>query len=124
MEFLPVWPFPVNTLFFFGFLLFCGALGGYVAHRWPWIPSITGFMVVGLFAGPNVLGLISPEALAQSRIVVDVALALILYRLGLETRVCECYAVVRREFERLLSDHPLQDLSSELLEVSDPTVGS
>ena len=83
MEFLPVWPFPVNTLFFFGFLLFCGALGGYVAHRWPWIPSITGFMVVGLFAGPNVLGLISPEALAQSRIVVDVALALILYRLGL-----------------------------------------
>ena len=40
-------------------------------------------MVVGLFAGPNVLGLISPEALAQSRIVVDVALALILYRLGL-----------------------------------------
>ena len=48
----------------------------------------------------------------------------VLDRLGLETRVCECYAVVRREFERLLSDHPLQDLSSELLEVSDPTVGS
>ena len=97
MEFLPVWPFPVNTLFFFGFLLFCGALGGYVAHRWPWIPSITGFMVVGLFAGPNVLGLISPEGLEPAlsastktaskgkarKIVVDVALALILYRLGL-----------------------------------------
>ncbi len=87
MEFLPVWPLPVNTLFFFGFLLFCGSLGGYVAHRWPWLPSITGFMVVGLFAGPNVLGLISPEALAQSRIVVDVALALILYRLGLSLDV-------------------------------------
>ena len=83
MEFLPVWPLPVNTLFFFGFLLFCGSLGGYIAHHWRWLPSITGFMVVGLFAGPNVLGLISPEALAQSRIVVDVALALILYRLGL-----------------------------------------
>lgn len=40
-------------------------------------------MVVGFFAGPNVLGLIGPEALARSRIVVDVALALILYRLGL-----------------------------------------
>lgn len=87
MEFLPAWPLPVNTLFFFGFLLFCGALGGYVAHRWPWLPSITGFMVVGFVAGPNVLGLIGPEALGKSRIVVDVALALILYRLGLSLDV-------------------------------------
>ncbi|MCB1979528.1 MAG: cation:proton antiporter [Burkholderiaceae bacterium] len=83
MEFLPAWPFSVNTLFFFGFLLFSGALGGYFAHRWRWLPSITGFMVVGFVAGPNVLGVIGEAALAQSRIVVDVALALILYRLGL-----------------------------------------
>jgi len=83
MEFLPSWPLSVNTLFFFGFLLFCGAIGGYVAHRWRWLPSITGFMVVGFVAGPNVLGVISETGLAQSRIVVDVALALILYRLGL-----------------------------------------
>lgn len=62
-------------------------MGGYVAHRWPWLPSITGFMVVGFVAGPNVAGLISPEALAKSRIVVDVALALILYRLGLSLDV-------------------------------------
>ncbi len=87
MDFLPAWPFPVNTLFFFGFLLFCGAVGGYVAHRWPWLPSITGFMVVGFVAGPNVLGLMGPETLGQSRIVVDVALALILYRLGLSLDV-------------------------------------
>lgn len=83
MDFLPQWPFEVNTLFFFGFLLFCGALGGYVAHRRPWLPSITGFMLVGFIAGPNVLRLISYEGLAQTRIAVDVALALILYRLGL-----------------------------------------
>ncbi|MGP1681138.1 MAG: cation:proton antiporter, partial [Giesbergeria sp.] len=83
MEFLPDWPLSVNTLFFFGFLLFCGALGGYVAHRWRWLPSITGFMMVGFVAGPNVLGVISEAGLAQSRIVVDVSLALILYRLGL-----------------------------------------
>ncbi|MBW7833832.1 MAG: cation:proton antiporter [Simplicispira suum] len=83
MDFLPTWPFSVNTLFFFGFLLFSGALGGYFAHRWRWLPSITGFMVVGFVAGPNVLGVISEVGLAQSRIVVDVALALILYRLGL-----------------------------------------
>ena len=83
MDYLPSWPFSVNTLFFFGFLLFSGALGGYVAHRWRWLPSITGFMVVGFVAGPNLLGIITETGLAQSRIVVDVALALILYRLGL-----------------------------------------
>ena len=83
MNFLPDWPLAANTLFYFGFLLFCGALGGYVTHRWPWLPSITGFMLVGLMAGPNVLGLVGYEALASSRIIIDVALGLILYRLGL-----------------------------------------
>jgi CRP-like cAMP-binding protein len=34
---------------------------------------------------------------------------LVLDRPGLERQVCECYAVVRREFERLLSDIPLGD---------------
>lgn len=70
-------------MFFIGFLLFCGALGGFVAHRLQWLPSITGFMLVGLLAGPNAMGIFSYESLEQSRIIVDIALALILYRLGL-----------------------------------------
>lgn len=70
-------------MFFFGFLLFCGAMGGYLAHRVSWIPSITGFMLVGFLAGPNVFNFFSPVALERTRLVVDVALALILYRLGL-----------------------------------------
>jgi len=83
MDFLPAWPLHLNSLTIFGFLLFCGAIGGFVAHRVSWIPSITGFMLVGLVLGPNVLGLLDYAALAQARIVVDIALALILYRLGL-----------------------------------------
>jgi CRP-like cAMP-binding protein len=34
---------------------------------------------------------------------------LVLDRPGLELKVCECYGVVRKEFERLLSDIPLGD---------------
>ena len=83
MDFLPAWPSQLNTMFFFGFLLFCGALGGFLAHRLSWLPSITGFMLVGLLAGPNALGIFDYESLEQARIVVDIALALILYRLGL-----------------------------------------
>lgn len=96
MDFLPTWPLQINTLVWFGCLLFCGALGGYLAHRVSWIPSITGFMLVGLIAGPNVLGLLGYEALAQARIVVDIALALILYRLGLTL-----------DIKALLGDRPL-----------------
>lgn len=81
--YLPSWPLELNTMFFIGFLLFCGALGGFVAHRLQWLPSITGFMLVGLLAGPNVMGIFSYESLEQSRVIVDIALALILYRLGL-----------------------------------------
>ncbi len=82
-NYLPEWPLELNAMFFIGFLLFCGALGGFVAHRLQWLPSITGFMLVGLLAGPNVLGIFSYESLEQSRVIVDLALALILYRLGL-----------------------------------------
>lgn len=96
MDFLPPWPDQINTLFFFGFLLFCGALGGFLAHRMSWLPSITGFMLVGLVAGPNVLGIFGTEALAQARIVIDIALALILYRLGLSL-----------DIKALLHDRPL-----------------
>ncbi len=96
MEFLPTWPPAPNALFFFGFLLFCGAIGGYMAHRWPWLPSITGFMCVGFVAGPNVLHLVSHEGLAHSRVIVDVALGLILYRLGLSLNL-----------NQLIRDHSL-----------------
>lgn len=83
MDFLPVWPLSSNTLFFFGLLLFCGSIGGFMAHRWSWLPSITGFMLVGFLIGPNVMGFVSYAELEASRIVVDVSLGLILYRLGL-----------------------------------------
>ena len=40
-------------------------------------------MLVGFLVGPSVMGLVSYEELSESRIVVDVSLGLILYRLGL-----------------------------------------
>lgn len=96
MNFLPSWPLASNTLFFFGVLLLCGATGGYITHRWPWLPSITGFMLVGLIAGPNVLQLVSYDTLSESRVIIDVALGLILYRLGLTL-----------DMKRLIHDHKL-----------------
>jgi Kef-type K+ transport system membrane component KefB len=83
MNFLPTWPITFDTMTVFGLLLILGALGGYLAHRFPWLPSITGFMLIGLLFGPSGLVVLDEETLAKSTILVDIALGLILYRLGL-----------------------------------------
>jgi Kef-type K+ transport system membrane component KefB len=87
MNFLPTWPITFDTLTVFGLLLILGALGGYLAHRFPWLPSITGFMLIGLLFGPSGLVVLDEETLAKSRILVDIALGLILYRLGLSLKL-------------------------------------
>ncbi len=83
MDFLPAWPPQFNTQIAFGLLLFAGVIGGFFAHRLSWLPSITGFMAVGLAIGPSGIDLLSKEALDLTRPLIDVALGLILYRLGL-----------------------------------------
>jgi Kef-type K+ transport system membrane component KefB len=83
MNFLPSWPIEFNTMISFSVLLVAGAMGGYLAHTVRWLPSITGFMIFGYIAGPSGLNLLSAEALSASRVIIDIALGLILYRLGL-----------------------------------------
>jgi Kef-type K+ transport system membrane component KefB len=75
------WP-PLNLMVVFGLLLAFGVLGGLLAARHRWLPTITGFMLVGLAVGPSGLGLLSHEALDGARVLVDVALGLILFKLG------------------------------------------
>lgn len=75
------WP-QANTLTVFGLLLAFGVLGGLLAARARWLPSITGFMVLGLLVGPSGLGLLSQEALGDARVLIDIALGLILFKLG------------------------------------------
>jgi Kef-type K+ transport system membrane component KefB len=53
-----------------------------LAARARWLPSITGFMVLGLMIGPSGLGLLTEQALTDSRVLVDIALGLILFKLG------------------------------------------
>lgn len=83
MDFLPDWPLSFNVQAAFGLLLFAGVLGGYLAHRISWLPSITGFMAVGLLIGPSGVNLLTDEALDLARPLINISLGLILYRLGL-----------------------------------------
>lgn len=80
--FLPQgWP-ESNLMIVFGILLAFGTLGGVLAARLRWLPTITGFMAVGLLIGPSGLGLLSAAALQDARVLVDIALGLILFKLG------------------------------------------
>jgi len=83
MDFLPAWPLEYNAQIAFGVLLMAGVLGGFLAHRIAWLPSITGFMVVGFLIGPYGIDLLTQDALDLASPLIGVALALILYRLGL-----------------------------------------
>lgn len=72
----------MNALLVFGILLAFGTLGGLLAARVRWLPTITGFMALGLIVGPSGLGLLSQQALSGARVLVDIALGLILFQLG------------------------------------------
>lgn len=72
----------LNLLTTFGLLLAVGVLGGLLAKRLAWLPTITGFMAVGLAIGPQGLGLLKVHDLVTAAPLVDVALGLILFRLG------------------------------------------
>lgn len=73
---------PMNVMLVFGVLLAFGTLGGLLAARVRWLPTITGFMVIGLIVGPSGIGLLSKEALSGAKVLVDIALGLILFQLG------------------------------------------
>ena len=45
-----------NTLAVFGLLLAFGVLGGLLAARAKWLPSITGFTIFGVLVGPSGFG--------------------------------------------------------------------
>lgn len=71
-----------NTLLVFGLCLVCGVAGGMAANRIAWMPTITAFMILGLIVGPSGLHIISQPMLKEASVFIDVALGLIIYKLG------------------------------------------
>lgn len=66
----------------FGALLIAGLLGGEIANRIAALPRVTGYVLVGMAAGPHALGIASAPLFAEARVFVDLALGLIVFELG------------------------------------------
>jgi len=80
--FLPAWPPAFGDLAVFGVLLLAGLAGGELAHRVAALPRVTGYVLVGVLAGPAALDLVRAPLLSGMRAIVDLALGFIVFELG------------------------------------------
>lgn len=81
----------INLPTIFGFMLILGVIGGHAAHVTRFFPRITGYILIGLIFGPNMLGLLSNSLLADARIFSDIAIGLVLFQLGLQINIKNLY---------------------------------
>jgi Kef-type K+ transport system membrane component KefB len=80
--FLPDWPLAANAPLVFGLLLLAGLVGGRLAATTRVLPAITGYIAMGFLLGPGVLGWLNDTMLAQSRVLAEFSLGLIVFDLG------------------------------------------
>lgn len=82
MHYLPHFPLYINPVIQFGLTLLLGLIGGNIAKRIPFLPTISGYIAVGFLVGPEAFKLVTPALLANARIFVDISLGLILFDMG------------------------------------------
>lgn len=82
LAFLPPFPERIDTLALFGALLLVGLLIGEWLHSRANWPKVVGYVLAGSLFGPQILGWIDTEALAQSRPIADAALGLLVMETG------------------------------------------
>ena len=78
----PSQPLQWNALLLFGSLLLLGLISGHLVSKNPWIPRITGYLLVGFVLGESGLQWLSGDILKIAHIFADIALALVVYQLG------------------------------------------
>jgi Kef-type K+ transport system membrane component KefB len=81
-----------------GFILIFGYLVGHFARRLS-LPGITGYILAGIFCGPFVARLLTPDVVSELQLIDDLALALIAFTAGGELRL----ARIRPRLRNLLA---------------------
>src|SRR5690606_26870341 len=81
-------PAPILATLALGFLLITSFVAGKVLNGFG-LPRITGYILLGMLAGPGLLGLVTRTDIAQLRLIDDIAISLIALSAGAELRVRE-----------------------------------
>lgn len=82
-SFLPAWPPQLNETMHLAVALLCAVFLGEVLSRTIRLPRISSYSVAGLLLGPSVLGWFGSIDLGGFHVLVDLALALLLFELGI-----------------------------------------
>lgn len=82
LGYLPQFPPALTQPILFGALLAAGLLAGEAARRYASLPRITGYALAGIVLGPQISGLLGPDALETARVLIDLSIGLIVFELG------------------------------------------
>lgn len=80
--FLPDWPLQFNDLTRIALALIIAGFAGEAAARLARLPRVCGYSLAGLVFGPSMFGWIGQQDVVFFRIIIDLALALLLFELG------------------------------------------
>lgn len=83
----PAWPLHGNELMQLAIALLLAAVCGEAVARLLRLPRVTGYSLAGLLMGPALFGWFGPTDLDKVRIAIDLALALLLFELGVRLDV-------------------------------------
>jgi len=81
--FMPAWPPQLTETMRIAVALLIAGLAGEGVFRFARLPRVTGYSLAGLLLGPIVIGWFSIDDLRSLRVVIDLALALLLFELGI-----------------------------------------
>ena len=76
----------MSILLALGLILAAGLIGSLVSRRIG-LPSITGYIVIGLLLGPSVLGVVPREIIEQLDVVTSITLGVVAYLIGGSLRI-------------------------------------
>ena len=71
----------MNTILNLGFILLLGLLAERLIQKIK-LPTVTAFIIAGIFIGPSLLNLINPQLIASSGLISNIALGIIAFSLG------------------------------------------
>lgn len=81
-NFFPDFPVSLNILTAVGLILIAGVLGARLLSRFVPVPAITGYVLTGLLIGPAGFNLVDAAMLDKFVLLVELALAMVLFELG------------------------------------------
>jgi Kef-type K+ transport system membrane component KefB/CBS domain-containing protein len=73
----------MNILFLVGIIIFLGAFGGKIFQRFK-IPQVVGYIIIGVLLGESALGILKQSTVEAFTPIINVALGLIGFRIGIE----------------------------------------